>query len=114
MFICRSCNKELPESSYRVRKDRSNYRIKSCRSCERKENEELRQIHKLAPAKGEFCDCCHKKVGSKNLQLDHCHDKKVFRGWICNKCNFGLGNFGDTERGIMKALEYLRRANDSI
>jgi len=57
------------------------------------------------------CECCSKPCKTKTvLCLDHCHDTGAFRGWLCNACNVGIGRLGDNEEGLMKALEYLRRA----
>jgi Recombination endonuclease VII len=42
--------------------------------------------------------------------LDHDHETKKFRGWLCNKHNRSLGLFGDSIKGLENALEYLRRA----
>lgn len=110
---CRLCKRVLPESSYRVRKDRSNYRIKSCRKCERVESETLLSLHKTAPPKPVFCECCGKE---KPLQLDHCHKTVSFRGWLCNTCNQGIGKLGDNIEGLEMAIRYLRRKvnHDSI
>lgn len=103
-FECRRCKRNLPESSFRIRKDRTNYRIKSCRVCEREENEELELVKKSAPPKSNFCDCCGK---SARLYLDHCHETLSFRGWICNSCNLGIGSLGDNIEGLQRALAYL-------
>jgi hypothetical protein len=42
------------------------------------------------------------------LNLDHCHDTKMFRGWLCRSCNTGIGSLGDDIGGLEKALVYLR------
>lgn len=43
--------------------------------------------------------------------MDHDHDTETFRGWICEKCNIGIGKLGDTLEGLTKAVEYLKRSN---
>lgn len=62
------------------------------------------------------CQCCG-RIGSnhrmKNLSLDHCHASGAFRGWLCDNCNRGIGLLGDDIPGLMRAVEYLRRARDS-
>ena len=104
-YICRRCKNDLPLESFRVRKDRTNYRVKSCRSCEKKENDQLRELHKIAPDKPESCECC----GAEGLlHLDHCHEGLFFRGWLCGKCNFGIGSLGDNVSGLERALRYLK------
>ena len=112
-YLCRGCNERLPLSSFRVRSDRTNYRVKSCRVCEKKENDTLRLIHKTAPPIPEVCDCCGRRG---KLQLDHCHESLSFRGWLCGKCNSGIGNLGDNISGLQLAIKYLKgtEQHDSI
>jgi hypothetical protein len=55
------------------------------------------------------CECCGVPA-SKALDLDHCHISGVFRGWLCNRCNRGLGFFNDSIEGLMNAVRYLQRA----
>jgi hypothetical protein len=56
------------------------------------------------------CECCGKPP-TKALDLDHCHVSNRFRGWLCNRCNRGLGFFGDSIDGLMNAVRYLQRAS---
>jgi hypothetical protein len=44
------------------------------------------------------------------LHLDHCHVTGSFRGWLCGKCNTGLGMLGDNIAGLKAAIAYLERA----
>jgi len=34
----------------------------------------------------------------------------MFRGWVCNKCNRGLGLFDESIEGLVNAVRYLERA----
>ena len=56
------------------------------------------------------CECCGKPQKHKALALDHCHQSKEFRGWLCDACNMGIGRLGDDVAGLLRAVEYLRRA----
>lgn len=57
----------------------------------------------------ENCECCASKLlPGIYTHLDHCHATGVFRGWLCNRCNRGLGYFGDTIEGLQMALRYLQ------
>lgn len=56
------------------------------------------------------CECCGRAPGKKALSLDHCHETGVFRGWLCGKCNTGIGSLGDTLDAIDRARDYLLRA----
>lgn len=44
--------------------------------------------------------------------LDHCHMTGKFRGWLCNRCNRGLGYFDDCIEGLQQAIRYLQRAKN--
>ncbi len=59
----------------------------------------------------EYCECCANPLNpGKGTHLDHCHKTGIFRGWLCNRCNLGIGHLGDSIKGIERALAYLRRA----
>lgn len=46
--------------------------------------------------------------GRKILCLDHCHISGIFRGWLCNQCNVGLGSFRDNPVLMERAADYIR------
>lgn len=60
------------------------------------------------------CESCGSESGHRwrnaGLCLDHDHVTKKFRGWLCTMCNIGIGNLGDNAEGVVKALDYLKRA----
>jgi hypothetical protein len=65
------------------------------------------------PANCELCGIAPDRDGTgrfKVLALDHCHATGDFRGWLCNKCNAGIGALGDTIEGLKRAIAYLERA----
>lgn len=62
------------------------------------------------PSTCESCGTPTKKNGC--LRVDHCHATGRFRGWLCNKCNLGLGALGDMVESVKKILKYLERSND--
>jgi len=76
-----------------------------CKECIKEHSRIRRNLHKIAPQKPKLCECC-KKVPLKWC-LDHDHTTDKFRGWICEKCNTGLGKLGDNIEGIVNALNYL-------
>lgn len=56
------------------------------------------------------CECCG--VDSrldKAFALDHCHVTGRFRGWLCHRCNSGIGMLGDDVDGLLAAIAYLSR-----
>lgn len=58
-------------------------------------------------AKPALCECCGNPPGAKSLAIDHDHDTGRFRGWLCHRCNLGIGLLGDTPDGLIQALNYL-------
>lgn len=54
------------------------------------------------------CECCRKKYPNR-LHVDHCHVRKKFRGWLCFKCNAGIGLLGDTLKALRMAARYLEK-----
>lgn len=45
-----------------------------------------------------------------SFSIDHCHTTEKIRGLLCNQCNRGLGMLGDTSSSLLKAYEYLIKA----
>lgn len=43
------------------------------------------------------------------IVLDHNHETKKFRGWICDRCNRCLGLLKDNSALLRKAVDYLER-----
>lgn len=60
------------------------------------------------------CECCGRPPGKIAMNLDHCHTTGLFRGWLCNKCNTGLGSFGDSIAGLEMAINYLLLHSPSL
>lgn len=102
--VCAKCENEKSLGDFR--KTGNLYRAE-CRECEKEYKTGLREVNKgKEKKKFDFCDCCGKK---KKLVVDHCHKTLRFRGYICHKCNVGIGGLGDTLEGLMMAIKYLNR-----
>lgn len=54
------------------------------------------------------CAICG-KIPENRLCVDHDHNSGKVRGLLCNKCNLGLGYFGDDLAIIMNAVIYLQQ-----
>lgn len=58
----------------------------------------------------EACELCGGDGGiGRALALDHCHQSGKFRGWLCHRCNVGLGHFSDDAALLRRAADYLSR-----
>ena len=56
---------------------------------------------------GGLCRCCGTYLKWDDAQCDHCHDTGDIRGFLCGKCNRGIGLLGDNLEGVKRAVEYL-------
>jgi Recombination endonuclease VII len=108
---CVQCQGEfnrLPANREYVSKWHKDHHERSRLSKKRFERKRRGQINMPTRPMPEYCECCGRHRGSKNLAEDHDHDTGLFRGWLCSHCNRGIGFLSDTEAGVMKAVEYLR------
>lgn len=51
-----------------------------------------------------LCKICQRKLP---LVVDHCHSSSKIRGLLCDRCNVGLGCFGDDVDRLRQAVVYL-------
>jgi hypothetical protein len=56
--------------------------------------------------KGSSCQICDEE---RELVWDHDHKTGEFRGWLCQGCNVGLGQLGDSVDGLLRAINYLMK-----
>ena len=115
--LCSMCKTVLPTSMF-AKEGSKGYLRYECRPCAKKQGKLVAKIKKLAPvvAKDHKCPVCLR--GSEELTTygknkksvwvaDHNHETEQFRGWLCHKCNLGLGNLGDDSTRCLRAAEYL-------
>ena len=55
------------------------------------------------------CESCGDLRGTRRFHRDHCHTQKVFRGWLCSKCNMAAGLLQEDPAKVDKLAAYLRR-----
>ena len=112
---CKDCGDPLTKANCRYTgmmkaSTGEKYMDNICKPCSNRHTRVLRTLHKQhpTPPPGSKCDCCGRIA---KLFLDHCHVRLTFRGYLCQACNHGLGQLGDCEEGLAKALAYLKQAN---
>ena len=121
--ICIKCDVRQPISEFSVMKAGEIKR--TCRSCRKGHKEVLTRLRKenAYPDENYKCPICKKtieelgKYGQIRLKtwvLDHCHDTNTFRGWLCHKCNTGLGGFNDSLTITQNAVIYLVKHKENI
>ena len=71
-------------------------------------SEEQEQL--LADQDG-VCAICGNNRSKGVLELDHDHVTRQIRGFLCRKCNLGLGHFADNPNWLRRAAGYLERKN---
>jgi hypothetical protein len=61
-------------------------------------------------AQHDACAICGYEFGQKlgDFHVDHCHATGRVRGFLCDRCNRGLGYFRDTPEFLLTAAAYLR------
>lgn len=121
-FGCKTClrkkwrayAKEKPEAvrQHQKKAARKRYYADLNKSRERIRRDTWKRLGYPSPTRErpETCECCGgPPTGKGVLHLDHCHETGKFRGWLCNKCNAGIGSLGDGLVGVARALDYLAR-----
>lgn len=103
--ICHTCGEEKHMDEFYNHRLRPGGKSCYCIPCGKKHAEDLRYLRTIAPPQPDACECCGRS--NVKLLLDHCHATITFRGWICGKCNTGLGSLGDTIDDVRNALRYL-------
>ena len=117
MKKCIKCNKFLPETSFRKRGG-ENYLRTECKTCDAKLSKVRKELRKKhgSPPPNYRCPICKKGEDERKGQggkkcstwvVDHCHETDSFRGWLCHKCNRGLGAFDHDTDIIKRTIEYL-------
>lgn len=78
-------------------------------------NRNLKRQQLPTPTRSEptQCELCAQPcTKNKVLCLDHCHDTSRFRGWLCSRCNRGIGLLGDSLPDLQRAVAYLQRTGE--
>lgn len=61
----------------------------------------------LLSSQNNRCAICH-EASKKALSIDHCHQTKIIRGLLCQRCNFLLGLARDNKTILQNAVSYLK------
>ena len=107
---CHTCGEEKHKDEFYNHSLRPGGKSCYCIPCQNKHRVDLEKVRKTAPLPPEDCECCG-RTGVK-LLLDHCHKTITFRGWICGKCNTGIGSLGDTLEDVENARRYLQNVKE--
>ncbi len=115
--LCSHCGEEKPLDQF-YRRYCGSHRDESgmgydhrCIPCHNSYNKSLREVKKNAPPMPDVCDCCGKDLP---LRIDHIRGTTIVRGWLCKRCNQGIGQLGDNLEGVKLAYDYLNHQNETI
>lgn len=117
--ICRTCKQEKSiEAFYRSEHVNTGYR-NICIECMKlvdKNNKlkstygiTLEDYHTMLEKQKGYCAICKGRMsGLKNICIDHCHQRGVIRGLLCNKCNRAIGLLKEDTQVLYSAIRYLK------
>jgi len=119
---CNTCEKFLPSYEFGTGSG-GNYLRHDCKVCTKIHNDTADRLKKTSPGvpKDHRCPICGrneeevKRDSSSKTNVwnfDHDHKRKKFRGWLCRKCNLGLGNMNDDIKIFEAAIKYLVAKED--
>ena len=123
-------HKENRDEYYRKNKDTMNEAFKK----DRKENPVKYSIYKLANRHKIYlseekvaelinsytglCEICGEEESvthegkPTSLCVDHCHETLAIRGFLCRRCNTGIGYFRDNEEFLQNAAKYIIKSKE--
>lgn len=109
MKICKLCGVEKDIKDFAISNTtpvKIHYR-RFCRECDNKKRKLVIDLRKNLeyPESNTKCPIC--KMVPNKYYLDHDWNTGKFRGWLCNKCNAGLGMFNDNLTILENAKIYL-------
>jgi hypothetical protein len=73
----------------------------------------LDQFNALLLKQNNSCPICLRFFIDKVAPcVDHCHVTNNVRGILCRQCNAAIGQLGDNEECLQRAVDYLKRQKD--
>lgn len=118
--ICTRCQIEKPIEAFSRNRSKAMGRQCLCRECY---NDQMRTINRLhrehRVPEGHVCPICSRSADELHSpssrtktpwRLDHDYETGKFRGFLCDRCNIGLGKFADDPDVLIAAIDYLKRS----
>ena len=129
--ICKECGRLLPIDAFEPNRYENGIPSvwrSECKECrknakpfpripERKKREYVSNHPQPKIGEDFYCRICDRTITiqqNRDVNLDHDHTTGEIRGWICNRCNTGLGNFRDNISVLKRAIRWLQRTLMSL
>lgn len=126
MKTCSKCWTSKPATEFYRRNGKADGLQHRCKTCQKKDYvswtaahpEKIKEFRRRSRGQVEaptrpipvFCELCERKnTRPPAFNEDHDPSTGKFRGWLCHKCDIGLGFLGDNLTGLGKAVLYLER-----
>ena len=115
--ICKECGRLLPIDAFE--RNRPNVWRSECKECGASKKAIPAKLSREYEAKhprpkiGEefYCQVCDRTIvvqRNRDVNLDHNHETGDIRGWICNRCNTGIGNLRDSVSILRRAIKWIK------
>jgi hypothetical protein len=98
---CTSCGQTKLLSEFHKDKFHSGGVMHVCTKCRSKQRKAVREARKTLGPPPEICTICDEVPPV--WHLDHDHETGTPRGWLCSRCNMGLGKFDDDPTRLRRA-----------
>ena len=121
--ICKGCGRLLPIDAFE--RNRPNVWRSECKECRASKKAIPSKVRREYEAKhprpkiGEefYCRVCDRTVvvqRNRDVNLDHSHETEKIRGWICNRCNTGIGNLRESVSILRRAIKWIKGTLTSL
>lgn len=124
---CTRCKKEKPRSEFHEGTKMSGRgttgkttRMGKCKECHAQTVKATlkAKAFQQTPSSDYVCPICRKDSDHISPPgkwcADHSHSTMLFRGWLCQACNLGLGFFEDNASILYNAVVYLDRKPNEL
>ena len=108
--VCTACRKKYYVQYREKNKDKMNAESRA-RSILRKWGMTPDEYDGMLESQGYRCLIC-KNAFNNDYHLDHCHETDVIRGFLCSRCNIGLGYFQDNPVSLRNAATYIEESRE--
>lgn len=62
--------------------------------------------------KTNYCEVCGRT--DLKIHFDHCHQRNIFRAWLCSNCNTVIGLVREDPNCLRQLIAYLERTKDLV